>query len=319
MSFPEVFNDLERVALPPRPLHLAIGMFDGVHLGHQAVIESAVHSARRSGGLAGVLTFWPHPSVLFNPERRTRMLMNPEIKARVLGRLGVDAVIQQTFSREFARITAEDFLEYLQRRLPHLAGVYVGGNWRFGAGRRGDVSLLLAVAGRLGVPLLSVPRIHWNGEPISSTRIRDSLETGRVEEANMLLGYSYFAEGVVISGRRLGRTIGFPTLNVPWQPELQPRYGVYAVRVSGDPAVEALPAVANYGLRPTVGQASEPLLEAHLFGPCPFTEGSNVTVEWLKFLRPELKFGSVEELQTQIARDRAEAQAYFHAQEPAGQ
>jgi riboflavin kinase / FMN adenylyltransferase len=314
MSLPEIFNDLERVALPQKPLHLAIGMFDGVHLGHQAVIESAVHSARRSGGLAGVLTFWPHPSVLFRPEARTRMLMSPGMKAHVLARLGVDAVIQQTFSTEFARLAAEDFLPFLQDRLPHLAGVYVGENWRFGAGRRGDVNLLLAEAARHGVPLLSVPRIHWNGEPISSTRIRDSLDAGRMEEANMLLGYSYFADGAVASGRRLGRTIGFPTLNLPWKPELQPRYGVYVVRVSGGPAAGWLPAVANYGLRPTVGQVSEPLLEAHVLGPCPHAEGSRVTVEWLKFLRPEQKFPGVEELQAQIGRDRAAAETYFREQ-----
>ena len=311
MSFPARFNDLEAVALPLRPLHLAIGMFDGVHLGHQAVIGSAVHSARRSGGLAGVLTFWPHPSAVFNPARRTRMLMSPEMKARVLLRLGVDAVIQQAFSLEFARIAAEDFLPRLQRWLPHLAGIYVGENWRFGAGRRGDVALLVAEGAPRGLPVLSVPQIHWNGEPISSTRVRDSLEAGRIGEANMLLGYSYFAEGVVVSGRRLGRTIGFPTLNLPWQPELHPQYGVYAVRVAGDPAAEALPAVANYGLRPTVGQADEPLLETHLLGPCPFTSGSSVTVEWLKFLRPERKFGNLEELREQIARDRADAEVYF--------
>ena len=236
------------------------------------------------------------------------------MKARVLLRLGVDAVIQQTFTLEFARITAEDFLPILQRRLPHLAGIYVGENWRFGAGRRGDVNLLLAEAARQRLPLLSVPQIHWNGEPISSTRVRDSLEAGRMEEANMLLGYSYFAEGAVVSGRRLGRTIGFPTLNLPWQPELQPHYGVYVVRVAGDPAAAALPAVANYGLRPTVGQASEPLLEAHILGPCPYASGNGVTVEWLKFLRPERKFDSMEKLQAQIARDRADAEAYFRTQ-----
>ncbi len=314
MSLPALFNNLEAVALPPRPLHLAIGMFDGVHLGHQAVVESAVHSARRSGGLAAVLTFWPHPSVFFNPGRSTRMLMSPEMKARVLAQLGVDAVIQQAFSLEFARIPAADFLSYLLRCLPHLAGIYVGENWRFGAGRRGDVGLLVAEAAKRGIPVLSVPQIQWNGEPISSTRIRDSLEAGRIEEANMLLGYSYFAEGTVVSGRQLGRTIGFPTLNLPWRPELQPRYGVYAVRVAGEPAIAPLPAVANYGVRPTVGQADEPLLEAHLLGPCPFSTGSKATVEWLKFLRPELKFAGVEELSAQIARDRSDAEAFFQAQ-----
>lgn len=314
MNLPAHYDGLEKVELPPRPLYLAIGMFDGVHLGHQAVIESAVHSARRSGGLAGVLTFWPHPSVLFNPEGRTRMLMNPEMKLRVLLRLGVDVVIKQTFSPEFARIAVEEFLPFLRHQLPHLAGVFVGENWRFGAGRRGDVHCLLAEAAKLHVPVLSVPRIQWNGEPISSTRIRDDLEAGRVEEANMLLGYSYFAEGVVTPGRRLGRSLGFPTLNVTWEPELKPRYGVYAVCVSGDSSGPVVHGVANYGVRPTIGGACGPLLEAHLLGPCPYAEGSRVTIDWLRFLRPEQKFDNVEALRLQIARDRAAAEVFFRSE-----
>jgi riboflavin kinase/FMN adenylyltransferase len=311
VSLPAQFHGLDGVQLPPQPLHLAIGMFDGVHLGHQAVIESAVHSAHRCGGLAGVLTFWPHPSRVFNPAKPVRMIMSPEMKFRVLLRLGVDAVIEQPFTLAFARITAEEFLPHLQQRLPQLAGVYVGENWRFGAGRKGDARLLLAEAGKHQVSVVSVPRIHCNGEPISSTRIRDCLEAGHLEEANLLLGYSYFAEGVVTPGRHLGRTLGFPTLNVPWQPELQPRHGVYAVRITGDPAAEALPGVANYGLRPTVAAAGGPLLEVHVLGPCPFAAGSRVTVEWLKFLRPEQKFDGVEELRAQIARDRETAAAFF--------
>jgi riboflavin kinase/FMN adenylyltransferase len=289
-------------------------MFDGVHLGHQAVIESALHSARRCGGLAGVLTFWPPPRVFFNPAGRTRMLMSPEMKSRVLLRLGVDVIIKQTFSEGFARIAAEDFLPYLKQRLPYLAGVYVGENWRFGAGRKGDVRLLLADAAKHHVSVLSVPHMHCNGTPISSTRIRDSLEAGRLEEANMLLGYSYFAEGVVTPGKQLGRTIGFPTLNVPWEPELKPCFGVYAVRVAGAAGGPSLPAVANYGLRPTVGHAAGPLLEAHLLGQCPYSAGDRVAIDWLKFLRPEQKFDNVEHLRVQIAHDRAAAEKYFQAQ-----
>jgi len=311
VNAPAQFAGLEAVQLPARPLHLAIGMFDGVHLGHQAVIESAVHSARRCGGLAGVLTFWPHPSALFRPAERTRMLMSPEMKARVLGRLGVDVIIAQPFTREFAKITAEDFLPHLRRALPTLAGIYVGENWRFGAGRRGDVRLLTASAAQQRVPVVSVPRIVCNGEPISSTRVRDALAAGEVEAANLFLGYSYFAEGVVTPGRRLGRALGFPTLNVPWQPELEPRHGVYVVRVAGEGSEAARPGVANYGLRPTVDGAGGPLLEAHILGDCPFGAGMRVTVEWLHFLRPEQKFAGREELRAQIARDRAAAEDWF--------
>jgi riboflavin kinase/FMN adenylyltransferase len=126
-----------------------------------------------------------------------------------------------------------------------------------------------------------------------------------------LLGYHYFAEGRVTSGKRLGRTLGFPTLNIPWAPELHPRHGVYAVRVSGPKAPASLRGVANYGLRPTVEQTTEPRLEVHVLDECPFGEGDVLTVEWLRFLRGEKKFANVDELRAQIARDRDVAEDFF--------
>ncbi len=305
------FAGLEQAVLPPGPLHLAIGMFDGVHLGHRAVIEAAVQSARRSGGTAAVLTFHPHPSVLFRPAQPTRLIMDLANKARVLHRLGVEVMITQPFTPEFARVAALDFLPWLRQRAPRLAAVYVGENFRFGQGRVGDISLLVAEGRKQGLTVFSAPRVNFDGEPISSTRIRALLEAGEVAAANALLGYSYFAEGPVVAGKRMGRTIGFPTLNVAWAPDLRPRFGVYVVRVAGAKAVTPLPGVANYGLRPTLEQAVQPLLEAHLLGDCPFETGDAVTVKWLRFLRPERKFGGVDELRAQIARDRAEAAADF--------
>lgn len=305
------FEGLENVELPARPLHLAIGMFDGVHLGHRAVIEAAVQSARHSGGLGGVLTFWPHPSALFRPGSPTRLLQDSRTKTRVLLMLGVDAVITQPFTPEFAAVTAEDFLPWLKQRLPRLAAIYVGENFRFGQGRRGDVALLVAAARSHGWRVFSAPRVNLDGEPISSTRVRAQLEAGEVDAANALLGYCYFADGLVAPGKRLGRTIGFPTLNLVWSPALRPRLGVYAVRVSGATAAAPLPAVANYGLRPTVEQTVEPRMEVHVLGDCPFGEGDNITVEWLHFLRPEMKFANVNELRGQIARDRETAVAFF--------
>lgn len=304
-------DGLERAALPARPLHLAIGMFDGVHLGHRAVVEAAVHSARAAGGLAGVLTFWPHPSALFRPDSPTRSMQHPEAKAKLLHALGVEAVIVQPFTRELASVCGEDFLPWLKQRLPHLASVYVGENFRFGQGRRGDVALLVEEGRKHGVHVFSAARVNLDGEPISSTRIRAQLAAGDIHAVNTLLGYNYFAEGTVRRGKRLGRTIGFPTLNVPWAPELAPRLGVYAVRVSGGKSAHALPAVANYGVRPTVENATEPRLEVHVLDACPYTEGDLVRVEWLRFLRPEMKFAGLEELRAQIARDRAEALKFF--------
>lgn len=298
----------EATALPARPLHLAIGMFDGVHLGHRAVIESAVQSARRSGGVAGVLTFFPHPSALFRPEDPTRLIQDTATKARVLQGLGVDAVITQPFTPELASVPAEEFLGWLEQRLPRLVAVYVGENFRFGHRRQGDVGQLVASARVTGVRVFSAPRVNLDGEPISSTRIRAQLQAGDIESANALLGYTYFAAGPVIPGKRLGRTLGFPTLNLAWSPELRPRFGVYAVRISDDRA-PALPGVANYGLRPTVETEVEPRLEVHVIGACPFGEGDHVTVEWLRFQRAEMKFANVEELRAQIARDRESAVA----------
>jgi riboflavin kinase/FMN adenylyltransferase len=311
MTFPAQIDGLDRAELPPRPLHLAIGMFDGVHLGHRAVVEAAVHSARASGGISAVLTFWPHPSTLFRPEQPTRLMQSPAMKARRLLALGVDAVITQAFTPDLAALPAQEFLPWLQRRLPRLVAVYVGENFRFGQGRSGDVALLVAQGGATGVHVFSAPRVSLDGEPISSTRIRELLEAGEIEAANARLGSPYTTEGVVTPGKRLGRTIGFPTLNVPWSPELRPRLGVYAVRVTGPRANGPLPGVANYGVRPTVENTSEPRLEVHVLGACPLGEGDTVAIEWLRFLRPERKFAGLEELRAQIAQDRVAAAAYF--------
>ncbi len=304
------FEGLDKARLPARALHLAIGMFDGVHLGHQSVIESAIHSARRSGGLAGVLTFSPHPSVLFRPENPTPLIMPPAMKRAVLARLGVDFLIDQNFSREYAAIEAKDFVAHLRSHLPQLAALYVGENWRFGRGRVGDVALLNELARAAGMAVFSAPRLNHNGAPISSSRVRELLAEGAIAEVNALLGYSYFTEGIVERGRQLGRTIGFPTLNIAWEPEMKPRYGVYAVQVLTGQK-QSVRGVANYGLRPTVEQTNRPLLEVHLLDTSSLTYGDKLTVEWLHFLRPESKFGSLEELRRQIENDRKNALNFF--------
>jgi riboflavin kinase / FMN adenylyltransferase len=311
MSLPAHFDGLDRVALPGRPLHVAIGMFDGVHLGHRAVIESAVQSARHGGGVSVVLTFDPHPSVLFRPDNPTRMILDLPAKMAKVGLLGVDAVVVQMFTRDFAAISAEEFVPYIKRHLPRLAGIYVGENFRFGNGRKGDVAMLVAEGRRHGIMVFSAPRVNLDGEPISSTRIREQIQKGDMKAAAALLGYVYTADGTVVHGKHLGRKIGFPTLNLGWSPDLRPLYGVYAVRVSGARNYGWLPAVANYGLRPTVEQASEPRLEIHLLVACPYGPGDRISVEWVRFLRPEKKFGGIEELRAQIARDVAEARAEF--------
>lgn len=290
---------------------MAIGMFDGVHLGHQAVIESAVTHARRLGGLSAVLTFDPHPSKLFRPDDPTRLLMPPALKVKELFGLGVDVVLLKRFTPRFAAISADGFLSHLKHDLPSLRSVHVGENFRFGKGRRGEVSDLLASGRDLGIDVFSVDRIRYNGEPVSSSRLREALAAGEIEAANTMLGYDYYAFGEVVPGARLGRTIGFPTLNFVWEPELHPRFGVYAVMVR-DAAGTATPGVANYGVRPTVSPDSPPLLEVHLLAESTtWGPGSELKVEWLRFLRPEQRFPHLEALSGQIAKDRETARAYF--------
>jgi riboflavin kinase / FMN adenylyltransferase len=315
MSGPAVFHRLEEAAqlLPRRPLHLAIGMFDGVHLGHRAVVETAVQSAQRDGGVAVALTFDPHPSRLLRPDDPVRLLQSPELRARHLRAAGVAAVVIQPFTRAFSQLEAEGFLPFIRERLPQLGTVYVGENWRFGRGRRGDVTLLNEEARRLGLAVVSAPRINHNGEPISSTRIRTCVENGDIQLANTLLGYTYTTAGVVTAGKRLGRSLGFPTLNLPWTPECRPRMGVYVVRVGRPGERIERPAVANYGLRPTVDEAVAPRLEVHLLAECPYDEGDRLEVEWEDFLRPEQRFGGLEALRTQIARDVEMARAWHAA------
>ncbi len=304
-SFPEIVDGLEAVELD-RPFHMAIGMFDGVHLGHQAVIESAIHAARGAGGVSGVLTFHPHPSRLIAPGRATPLIQPRPVKERVLRNLGVDLIVWQEFNRHVANVAAQEFPSFLKRRVPALHTVYVGEDFRFGKGREGTVKTLIAEGNRLGFGVLSIERVRLNGEPISSSRIRSCLADGRLEEANTLLGYPYIAAGTVIEGRKVGRTLGFPTLNIPWSPECLPAYGVYGVRVTL-PDGNRVTGVANFGVRPTVADDSAPLLEVHCLRPVDAGSGAFLVVEWLCFLRHERAFESLDELKAQIARDMERA------------
>jgi len=305
---PEALASLAAVPPYPAPLHLAVGMFDGVHRGHQAVIRGAVDAARTSGGTAGVLTFWPHPSVLLRPAAPTRVMQDPAAKAEVLRGLGVQLILTEPFSAGIAEVEAGQFVAWLRARLPGLAGLYVGENFRFGRGRRGDVALLAQAGREAGIAVAVAPPVLWEGAPVSSTRIRELLAAGEMPAVAGLLGRPYASRGLVVPGKRLGRTLGFPTLNLVWAPPAAPRFGVYAVRVS-DADGRTRPAVANYGLRPTVERATEPRLEVHVFGDCPWTEGEVLNVDWERFLRPEQAFPGVAALRAQIERDCAAARA----------
>ncbi len=314
MPVPKQFDGLDSFRSETnQPIHLAIGMFDGVHQGHRLVVESAIRSAANSGGLAGVLTFWPHPSHLFKPDNPVPMILNSRMKRSELSKLRIDFVIEEPFSPEFAAIASADFVAMLKSKISTLASIHTGENWRFGKGRQGDVQLLVKLAEGAGISAESLECLFLDGERVSSTRIRNALIGGRIEEANRLLGYTYETWGIVREGKRIGRTIGVPTLNIPFDGELKPKLGVYCVNASREGGEERLPAVANFGIRPTVNSLEEPMLEVHVLGDCPFSYGDSLRIEWLSFLRREQKFEGIDELKTQIQTDISDAKLFFES------
>ena len=287
-------------------LHLAIGAFDGVHLGHRAVLHSAREAARADGGIVGVLTYDPHPSKVLRPESSVPLIFTRAQKDERLTEAGAQHIHHEKFDRNHAGIEAADFPKWLKHTFPHLKSLHVGSNFQYGRGRSGHGETLIAHGAAEGLGVRLVAAVQLGDETVSSSRIRQCLAGGDLTLANAMLLRPYEAEGVIIGGRRLGRTIGFPTVNVAWEPELQPAYGVYAVEVIFKG--EALPAVANYGQRPTVESGpAAPLLEAHVLrGQAP-TTGDTVRVRWLRRIRTEQKFADLTALQAQIAKDTATA------------
>ncbi len=288
------------------PLHLAIGAFDGVHLGHRAVLHSAREAARADGGAVGVLTYDPHPSKVLRPETAVPLIFGRAQKDARLAEAGAQLIHHEKFDRAHAGIEAADFPLWLRRTFPHLRSLHVGSNFQYGRGRSGTGQTLIAHAGEAGLDVRLVAAVTLGDETVSSARIRQHLASGDLDLANAMLLRPYEAEGVIVGGRRLGRTIGFPTVNLAWEPELKPAYGVYAVEVVF--RGEALPAVANYGQRPTVESGPvAPVLEAHVLrGDAP-TTGDAVRVRWLRRLRAETKFADLAALRTQIGADVAAA------------
>jgi riboflavin kinase/FMN adenylyltransferase len=304
------FTEVNQMAKAGAPLHLALGVFDGVHLGHQAVIAKAVAAAARSGGTAGVLTFDPYPLRVLAPEKAPkRLLASLDHKAQILDELGVGFLLALPFDHHRAAQEAEDFVrEIIAAGVKTIA---VGEDWKFGRARKGDVQLLSALAGSLGFALETTPPVMMDGERISSTRIRQSIRDGRLDVAAKMLGRPYTVAGRVVEGRKLGRQLGFPTANVEPGEEQFPPDGVWAVRIRvGE---QFLGGVANLGVRPTVDGASRSL-EVHLFDFTGDLYGRGIEVEFLQFLRGEKKFGSLDELKEAIRAD-ADAAAGILQQE----
>lgn len=292
------------------PLHLALGVFDGVHIGHQAVIGRAVEAARREGGLAGVLTFDPHPIRVIAPAKApSALLATLEHKARIVGALGVELFVPLCFDAELAAMEATWFLD--QMLAAPVRTIAVGEDWRFGKGRHGDVELLTARAAEGGYRLDAVAPVMIDGERVSSTRIRQAIRDGNLAAAEMLLGRPYSVCGLVAHGKQLGRTIGFPTANIVTGDAQLPPHGVWSVTAQL-PGGEVHSGVANLGIRPTV-DGSSTSLEVHLFDFSRDIYGVEMEVSFLEFLRPEQKFANVEELRKQIEVDAIKARRSLEA------
>lgn len=286
------------------PLHLALGVFDGVHIGHQAVIARAVQAAAKDGGLAGMLTFDPHPIRVIAPGKApASLLATLHHKAEIVRDLGVELFIPLHFDAAFAAMEAADFIEKLTAA--PIRTIAVGEDWRFGHNRSGDVPFLRQQAELRGFRLEAVPPVMLEGDRISSTRIRQAIHDGNLADAAKMLGRPYSISGTVVEGRKLGRTIGFPTANCATGDAQLPPDGVWVVRTIL-PDGHDFGGVANLGMRPTV-EGNSRTLEVHLFDFSGDLYGQELEIEFECHLRPERKFSSLDALRIQIQRDAAEA------------
>ncbi len=292
--------------LPPeaRGGAVALGNFDGVHLGHAQLIHAA-HAARPDAPLA-VLTFEPHPRELFRPDDPPFHLTLPPARAALLAGLGVRHVYELPFDRAFSEMEAEAFVAEVLHAGLGARHLVCGADFAFGHRRGGDVAFLAARAEALEIGLTIVPPLTDEAGPLSSSRIRRLLQDGYPERAALLLGRHWAIEGVVAHGDKRGRTLGFPTANVALGRHLEPARGVYAVRVT-TPDGEVHDGVANIGRRPTVNAGLESRLEVNLFDFAGDLYGATISVALLAFLRAERKFDGLDELRAQIAADSAEA------------
>lgn len=288
---------------------VAIGVFDGVHRGHQALIARALEEAQRLRARAMVLTFDPHPVRVLRPDQAPRLLTSTLHKQQLIEKLGVEGLVLQPFDVEFAAQSPEVFIRQLAECARPLKSICVGNQWAFGKGRSGNVELLRREGASLGFEVVEIAPVQIEGETVSSTRIRQAIEAGDFATAEKCLGRPYTILGTVEHGAQLGGKIGFPTANLSAHSEQFPPNGVYAVRalVGGD----SLNGVANIGIRPTVATGAARTLEVHLFDFRDDLYGRDVEVKFETKLRNEQKFESLAALKEQIRQDCENARSFL--------
>ena len=286
------------------PAAVALGVFDGVHLAHRAILATGVTRARASGLQALACTFDPHPAQVLQPEGAPVPISTPHERLELIAQVGVDTTVVLAFTRELAAVQAEAFVKDVLVDRLRARDVIVGYNHRFGRGARGDAQLLQALAERLGFRAHVVPPLMVDGVPVSSTEIRAALRGGELERAGRYLGRLYAITGEVVQGAGRGRTLGFPTANLRPDRELLIPPGVYAGRAEVEG--KSHPAVVNIGVRPTFGE-SMLVVEAHLLDFSGSLYGRSVRLGFVSRLREERKFSGLDALRTQIGRDIAAA------------
>jgi riboflavin kinase/FMN adenylyltransferase len=309
-----IIRDTTPAAAIPKGAVVAMGNFDGVHLGHRAVIAAALDMGHAHGRPALAVTFEPHPRSFFSPNTPQFRLTDEAGKLRLLAGTGLAGAVVLTFDKNRAGTTAQDFIRHdLIGRLG-ISGIAVGYDFHFGKGRVGSPSLLVGEAPRLGIEVDVQPHIDIAERPVSSSAIRMALAEGQIEDATAMLGGPWFVAGEVIHGEKRGRDLGYPTANIRLDKNCGLKHGIYAVRVGrghGDDPVR-LDGVASFGRRPTFDNGA-PLLEVFLFDFKGDLYGSSLDVAFIGFIREELKFDSIEALVRQMDDDSARARAALAA------
>jgi len=292
-----------------RPTVLTLGVFDGLHLGHQLIMKTVVDRARATGAVPTVITFEPHPRAVLHPESAPPLLQTLDQKIEAMGVLGIEQTIVIHFDQAFSQIRAQDFLRDAVVDRLQAKEVYLGRGFFFGHNREGNIDLLRRVSEQLGFVADEVPEVRLHGKRIGSTRIRELLLAGRVNLARRMLGRPYGVEGPVVRGDARGNQLGFPTANIHPHNRVIPHGGVYvtATLIEG----QWRRSVTNIGTRPTFGDNLGPSVETHVLNWAGDLYGDVVRVRFLHRLRDEKKFSSVDELKIQIESDVARAQNFF--------